>query len=179
MRVAMALVLGGWLLGTLMVAGVATQNFFIIDRILRSSANPALQHPTFRQKLSGLAPGEAREILRYLASELNRFYFYVWGWLELAFGGFLLAGAVWGLHDRRLVVGFAVMLCLVLVSNFYLIPHLVEVGRSLDFVPRDPAPPELALFGRLHAAYSGLDLARLAVGVWMAVVLMRLGPGPD
>ena len=173
MRAAMGLVLGGWLLGTLMVAVVATQNFFMVDRLLRSPTS-ALQ-----QKIGGLPPGEARELLRHLASELNRFYFSVWGWMELVLVGLLLAGAVWGFQDRRLMAGFAVMLCLVLISNFYLVPRLVEVGRSLDFVPREPAPVALALFGRLHAAYSGLDLVRLVVGVWMAVVLMRLGPGPD
>ena len=47
------------------------------------------------------------------------------------------------------------------------------VGRALDFVPREPAPPALPAFGRLHAAYTLLDLAKLLVGVWMAVALVR------
>jgi len=167
MRIWMSLLLGGWLLGTLLVAGVAAENFFMIDRLLHSSA-----HPSFESAVAALPSGEARAMLRYLSSELNRYYFEVWGWMQLGLALPLLAGA-FKLRQRKLVIGFSLMLPLVAVMIFYLTPQIVSIGRSLDFVPREPPPPGLAAFGRLHAAYSFLDLALLLAGGWMAVGLIR------
>lgn len=168
MRAVTALLLGGWLLGTLLLAGVAAENFFRIDRLLISSP-----HPAFQKDVTQLPPGEARTMLRYLSSELNRFYFRVWGWVEVFLGIVLLAMAAGGLKRRQLVLGFSLMLAMAAFSVFSLTPRLVEVGRTLDFVPREPAPPALALFGRLHAAYTLLDLGKLLVGVWMAITIVR------
>jgi len=171
MRTVMALLLGAWLLGTLLVAGVAAENFFLIDRLLHSSS-----HPVFQKDVTQLSPEEARQMLRYLSSELNRYYFQVWGGVEAVLGMALWALAVWGLKQRKFVIGFSVMLAAVGVLVLYITPQIVEVGRSLDFVPRDPPPPALARFGLLHAAYTLVDLGKLLVGVWMAVALVRLRP---
>jgi hypothetical protein len=43
----------------------------------------------------------------------------------------------------------------------------------LDFVPRDPPPPQLGRFGMLHGAYSALDLIKLLIGIWLTVRLVR------
>jgi len=171
MRTVMALLLGAWLLGTLLVAGVAAENFFLIDRLLNSPS-----HPVFQKDVAQLSPEEARPMLRYLSSELNRYYFQVWGWIEAALGVALWALAVWGLKQRKVIIGFSMMLAAVAVMTFYITPEIVEVGRSLDFVPRQPPPPALARFGLLHAAYTLVDLGKLLVGVWMAVALVRLRP---
>jgi hypothetical protein len=164
----MALLLGSWLLGTILVAGMAAENFWMIDRLVGSDG-----HPSFHEKVVALPPGEAREMLRYLSSELNRFWFQIWGWAEACFAVALLAMAT-RLKHRKLLSGFALMLAAVALTNFYLTPRIIEVGRALDFVPREPPPPSLAEFGRLHAAYSILDLAKLLVGFWMAIALLRL-----
>ena len=169
MREVAALLLGGWLLGTLLVAGVATGNFLLVDRILRASG-PA----QFQKDVQTLSPEEARLFLRHLSSELNRFYFRWWGWIEMLLGGTLLAVAALSLRDRTLTFGLALMTLVALVMVFYITPEIIRVGRGLDFVPRQPPPPDLALFGRLHAAYSILDLSKLLVGIWMAVRLVRL-----
>ena len=44
---------------------------------------------------------------------------------------------------------------------------LVSRGRSLDFVPRDPAPQGMQRFWVLHAAYTSLEMIKLLVGVWV------------
>ena len=113
-------------------------------------------------------------MMRYLVSELNRFYFGVGGWIELILGVLVLALAVVGLRQRKFILGFSLMLAVVTLMDFYITPRITQVGRSLDFVPRQPAPPGMAEFGILHAAYSLLDLAKLLVGIWMAVALVRL-----
>ncbi|MEK7735069.1 MAG: hypothetical protein AAB329_06470, partial [Pseudomonadota bacterium] len=42
-----------------------------------------------------------------------------------------------------------------------------EIGRGLDFVSREPPPPDLGRFGALHAAYSVLDVLKLLLGIWL------------
>ena len=155
------------------MGAVAAENFFQIDRLLDSTSQRS-----FQNDVALLPPGEARAMLRYLASELNRFYFYVWGWVQLVLGAACFAIAALKLKQKKLVIGFSLMLAVVSVMAFYMTPEIIEVGRNLDFVPREPPLPGMAAFGRLHAAYSILDLVKLLTGVWMAVVLVRLPKEP-
>jgi hypothetical protein len=131
-KTVLALVLGVWLAGTLFLGGVATENFFTIDRLLSSPRS----HASFQRDVAQMPPGEARILLRYLSSELNRLYFEVWGWIELglAISAVLLASV--GCKQRRFKIGFTIMLAIAALMAFYLTPQITEVGRSLDFVPR-------------------------------------------
>jgi hypothetical protein len=74
------------------------------------------------------------------------------------------------------LTGLGILLAITIAMAFYLTPQIIAVGRPLDFVPREPAPPALVQFGRLHAAYSILDLGKLLIGIWMAVIFVRSGP---
>ena len=159
-------------MGTLLLAGVAAENFFRIDQLLNSPS-----HPSFQNDVARRPPGEARTMLRYLASELNRSYFRAWGWVQLVLGTACLSLAAMGLKQRKFTVGFSLMLASAAVMVFYITPQIVDVGRSLDFVPRQPPPPGIAAFGRLHAAYTILDIGKLLVGVWMAVALVHMRRG--
>jgi hypothetical protein len=56
-------------------------------------------------------------------------------------------------------------------------PRITALGRALDFVPRNPVPPDaapmMAEFWRLHAVYTGSDLILLALGVVLAWQIAR------
>ncbi len=67
-RVALVL-MGAWLAGTVCASVVATENFYTIDRLLAGSPNAA-----FATAVQRLGPPQARDLLRYLSSELNRLY---------------------------------------------------------------------------------------------------------
>ncbi len=166
----MLLILGGWLVGTVLVGAMAAENFWIIDRLLHLPS-PSLQHD-----VAQLPQGEGRVMLRHLASELNRFWFETWGWIEMGLAVVLLAMAFRALPKPSVLLGLGIMLAIAVAMAFYLTPQIIAVGRPLDFVPREPAPPGLAEFGRLHAAYSILDLGKLLIGIWMAVAVVRSGP---
>lgn len=172
MRTSMAFLLGGWLVGIVLIAFVAAENFFVVDRLLASPASTEYR-AEFQNRLTPLAPGDARVALRYLSSELNRFYFRVWGGAEIILGGVLLALAAKRGKDRKITIGVGMMLALSLLMTFYLTPQLVEIGRGLDFVSRDAPPPQLGRFGALHGAYSALDLLKLLLGIWLTVRLVR------
>jgi len=155
-------VMGAWLMGTICTSIVATQNFYTIDRLLAARANPA-----FASAIDRLGSPEGRDLLRYLSSELNRLYFTMWNVAQLALG----ALAFW-LVDRRARRGVAAMLVILAAMLAYLTPAIVSLGRSLDFVPRDPAPPGMQRFWILHATYTSLEMIKLLIGAvvtyWVA-----------
>jgi hypothetical protein len=61
------------------------------------------------------------------------------------------------------------MLAVVLILAFVVTPQIIALGRSLDFVPRNPPSPEMGRFGMLHGAYTGLDGLKLVAGLTMLV----------
>lgn len=66
-----------------------------------------------------------------------------------------------------------VMLAIVAVMLVWLTPAIVSLGRSLDFVPRDPAPPGMRRFWVLHAAYTSLEMIKLAIGIVVSALIAR------
>lgn len=162
--------LGLWVMGTVWVSVVATQNFFTIDRLL---AGPS--HEQFAAFVEAAGRETARPVLRYLSSELNRLFFTWWNVAQLGIGSATL-WLVWRLPDaRRLKLALGAMLLVVVVLAVGLTPPIVAVGRSLDFVPRDPLPPAMATFGLLHAAYTTLELLKGGAAILAAAWLMRRG----
>ena len=163
-----AVLLGIWLAGTLLEWFIATQNFATVDRVL--SADPEVlmeqSRPLNRDRL--------RVLYRHLASELNRFYFRAWGWAQMVLAIALFACLAGMRTQDRLtwmLVGF--MLVLVGTLQFLVTPRMVALGRSLDFLPREPVPPEMGRFWRLHATFTGLDTVKLILGMVALIRWMR------
>jgi hypothetical protein len=159
--------MGAWLAGNVMVAVVAAENFYTVDRLLAGSTNRA-----FASEVARLGQTETRDLLRYLSSELNRRYFKLWNAMQVAIGLLVLwligrgpsVAARWG------VLG---MLGLVALTIVWLTPEIISVGRSLDFVPRTPPPPALHRFWTLHSVYTFSEGCKLVVGVLVAVRIGR------
>ena len=78
-------ILGAWIAGSICMSVVATENFYTIDRLLASRANP-----TFAAAVDRLGAAEARDLLRYLSSELNRLYFQLWNGAQIVLGALAL-----------------------------------------------------------------------------------------
>ena len=160
--------LGLWVMGTVCVSVVATQNFYTIDRLL-ADAPP----PRFDEVVEQVGDDVARNFLRYLSSELNRLFFQYWNYAQFLIGGV----AIWlvlGLPDgARLKWPLGVMLAILVVLTFVVTPPIISIGRGLDFVPRDPPPASLATFGILHGAYTSLEMIKAAIGLWVGYRLSR------
>ena len=136
-------VIGMWLMGSICMSVVATENFYTVDRLLAAPSNAA-----FMGMVQKLGPSPSRELLRYLSSELNRLYFQMWNVAQVVLGVL----ALWLLAGRgakatgsasKVIVAMLAVAVLMLV---YLTPAIVSLGRELDFVPRDPAPPGMSRF---------------------------------
>jgi len=157
-------ILSAWLTLTPLMWFAATESFSTADRVLRAA------NPQFTEATKGLAEGQARVALRHLASEINRTYFWGYGLAQAVLGGVLLL-LIW--HETpRDSLGFGVvctMLGLVVILTLIVTPMIISLGRSIDFVPRNPPPPVMPRFWALHGAFTGLDGVKFLAGLGLLV----------
>jgi hypothetical protein len=161
-------VLSAWLTGTLCVSVVATQNFYTVDRLLAARATPG-----FNTVVDRAGQPQSRDFLRYLSSELNRLYFQMWNGVQV-----LLAWvAIWLVSGQRRstrwLVGAMVVSTMAVAA---MTPSIVSLGRSLDFVPRDPPPPGMSRFWLLHGGYTSLEMLKLALGAIATIQIAQATP---
>lgn len=160
-------VLGVWVGWTLFMWFAATRSFQTVEEVLKS---PPAQ---FSSDVHGLEPRQTREILRYLASEINRTYFRAYGWGQLALGAVLLFLVAWKTPRNGLNVAVAaVMLFIVVLLALGVMPQIIALGRNIDFLPRTPPPPGYQRFWKLHMMFTGLDGAKLLGGIFLLVRLI-------
>lgn len=166
-----------WLMGTVCVAIVATQNFYTIDRLLDGSPNEAF-HIAVKTLDSVETPGHpvARDLLRYLSAELNRMYFQYWNIAQMAVGILTLWFVTKIRGVDRAKWSIVAMLGISLFVMVVLTPPIVNVGRTLDFVPRESPPlavvSALRTFGLLHVTYTMFTLMNLILGV-LAIIWIQ------
>jgi hypothetical protein len=169
-RVVLAAVVGAWLGLTAAAFFVAPASFSTVAR-LRAGDRVFAPLP---EPERGLA-------FRYVASELNRTVFsaYVSAQMALAATATLLA-----LASRRsaalgapatVALGLALFLSCVELA---LTPRIVELGRAIDFLPRDPLPEDARVFATLHAVYVGADVVKAGALVGLIAALARSGSAP-
>src|SRR5207247_4464573 len=103
-------------------------------------------HPAFGAAVDKLGYDGTRDLLRYLSSELNRLYFRYWNLAQLAVGILALWFVVKLPVGGRPKWGIVSMLAIALFLTFLITPSILSVGRSIDFVPRDPLPAGLRTF---------------------------------
>lgn len=155
-----AFLAGCWILGSLFMMFVATQNFQAVDRVLAApdeSAAPLIQT---------LGTGNSRVLLRQLVADENAFYFESWELAEIVLGlllaGFLLFGC-----RQQVLAGLAVaMVALAAFQHFRVTPEMIAMARSLE-----PASSG-ADFGRLHALYGILEIVKLGLAVGIAAAII-------
>jgi hypothetical protein len=162
--------MGAWLAGNVMVAVVATENFYTVDRLLAGSTNRV-----FAAEVARVGHSEIRDLLRYLSSELNRRYFRLWNFAQLTIGLVVLWLIAPGPSISTARLGVLGMVGVVAVAAMWLTPEIISVGRSLDFVPREPLPSSLQRFWVLHGVYTFLEVCKLVVGFSVAVSIARSG----
>src|ERR1700693_4511429 len=134
-------ILGLWVGITLFMWFAAATSFSTVDRVLQSQ-NPELANIT-----KPLSPAETREVLRHLASETNRTFFGTYNWAQMLLGALLLFLLLrQSPRDATALALAGTMLVVVLILSFIVTPQIVTLGRSLDFVPRIPPPPEMGRF---------------------------------
>ena len=160
--------LGAWLLGSVFMTFVATQNFETVDRVLKSPAVEA------EKMIQALGSNNARQLLRYLAGEENRFVFENWELAQLVLVAVLTGFLLFGVKNRMLAAFAGAVLILTLFEHFKVTPELAWLGRSIDFLPSKAESLARDQFWRLHAVYGVIELAKLALGIIVAGFLFAM-----
>jgi hypothetical protein len=157
-------ILGAWIISTLCMWFAATRSFSTVERVLRRA------EPQFLEITKPLGEGPTRVVLRYMAAEINRTLFWGYGALQLGLGAILLL-LVWRQAPRRaLDIGVvAAMLVLSVVLTVVVTPMITSLGRSIDFLPRNPPPPVMPRFWALHGSFTGLDGVKLLAGIGLLI----------
>ncbi len=157
-------ILAAWTMMNLCMWFAATGSFGTVRRLLEGPS------PQLAETARALTPTQTRYVLRHTASEINRTYFRAYGWAQIALGVLLLAlVASQTPRDKTALVVVGAMVLIVIPLTFYVTPEIIELGRRIDFVPRDPAPPEMSRFGMLHGAFTVLDGMKLVAGLGLLV----------
>jgi hypothetical protein len=161
------LILGAWLGAAAMMSLVATQNFRTVDRILLSP------HPAASQDLKTLGRDSSRMLLRWEASEQNRWLFEVWETAQVALGIAVFFILLFGSTETKYSLALSLlMLVVVILQRFLVTPMMTGLGRLIDFVPPGTRSPERIKFGVLHMGYLGMEATKLLLGLLLVIKLM-------
>lgn len=152
--------MGAWIMSTLCMWFAATRSFATVESVIKRA------DPPFVEITKPLGETSTRVVLRHMASEINRSLFWGYGAVQIGLGAILFLLVMRQNPRRALDSGLiAAMLVLAVILTVVLTPLIVAVGRSIDFLPRNPAPPEMARFWMLHGAFTSLDGLKLLAGV--------------
>jgi hypothetical protein len=169
-QVLAAAILGAWIMSTLCMWFAATRSFSTVESVLKRA------QPQFMETTKPLGEGPTHMVLRYMASEINRTLFWGYGALQIVLGAILLL-LVWRQTPRHVVeIGVVTaMLALSVILTPVITPMLVSIGRSIDFLPRNPPPPVMSRFWALHRSFTGLDGVKLFAGIALLIRWMFRG----
>ena len=161
-------VLGIWLGGSVILGTMVGYNFSGISDLFER--NPKLQqHAGFT--VDDIA-AKKTSLLWAHSSELNRVYFEAWNRVQLVLGALSVVLALLGSARRLPIVLLVLATTLVAVTQWTVQPMIVELGRQLDFLPRDPAPPVLEAFQHYHGAYFLAESVRFGLVCIAALLLI-------
>ena len=165
------LVLGIWLGGSVVLGAVVAYNFSGFDDLF--ARNPRLQEH------AGFAPEDTdakkSSLLWVHSSELNRVFFEFWNRTQIGLGALALVLAALGRAGRLALALLAVATVLVAFIHWVFEPQIVELGRQLDFMPRNPRPPMLDEFQRIHGLYFATESLRFGLVLSSAMLLIFKG----
>jgi hypothetical protein len=169
-----ALLLGAWLGGGILTDVAVTQNFNTIDSFLQTPGNIAAS-----AELNKIGRDQERLLLRRNAGEENTWIFINWERIEVVIGGLLFLVLLFGGTPQKLLLGLCLgMVAIVAVQHFFLVSPIADLGRRVDYLPA--TDPESVKFWRLHAVYSGLEIAKTLLGFAFAARLtFKWKPDPE
>jgi hypothetical protein len=154
--------LGLWLAGGLFMAWVATQSFHEVDRLLSHTDPTAIVH---YQPLGD----DARPLMRFQASEFNRYLFRSWENVQLAFGlAFLVLLILFWTRENKLVLGgVLLLLALTAAERLVLSPAITTLGRAIDFAAATSNVRERNQFWIAHTVYAAVEVTK-----WLIALLL-------
>ena len=157
-------ILGAWIASTLCMWFAATRSFATVESVRKRA------EPQFVEITKPLGEAPTRVVLRYMASEINRTLFWGYGAVQIGFGALLFLLVLRQSPRHTLDIGLvATMLTLSIILTLVITPMVTSVGRSIDFLPRNPPPAVMPRFWMLQGAFTSLDGIKLLAGIGLLV----------
>jgi hypothetical protein len=154
-----------WLGASVFADFAVTRNFATVDRFLTSPGSSGIAN-----EIERIGPDRLRPILRRNAGEENNTIFEDWESAEFGIAAVLIGSLFLGGRPTPSVLSLVgIMLAIVAVQRFYLSPQVTDLGRQIaDLSPKDPLNQR---FWTFHGIYSGVEMAKLLLGIATAVYL--------
>ena len=157
-------ILGAWIASTLCMWFAATRSFATVERVMKGA------QPQFVETTKPLGQASTRVVVRYMASEINRTLFRGYGALQIGLAALLFLLVLRQNPRHTLDISLvAIMLALSVILTLVITPMVTLVGRSIDFLPRNPPPPVMPRFWMLHGSFTGLDGVKLLAGIGLLI----------
>src|SRR3954454_9381951 len=102
-----ALLLGLWMGGALMMAWFGVRSFSTVNRIMNES------NPAFVIQTRPLGQANTRSVLRYSVAEQNRFLFQNWEYLQLMLGIGFFSYLLFGTLEGKFSLGLALLMIVI------------------------------------------------------------------
>lgn len=162
------LLLGAWLGCSLFMGAVAILSF-------RSARTLLEEAPPQMRVLAQRAGGDEAmtHILRYEVAEQNRQLFEIWEMFQIVMGLFLFGFLLFGTAEGKMPLAICLAMVVVVAAMHWLVtPHIVGLGRELDFQSPDSSPLIRSQLQARHAVYSALELVKLLLGAVLGALLV-------
>lgn len=149
---------------------VATHNITSMDETMK------LTDRQFQREVKDVGFDRVKTLLRFEAAELNRHYFYYWGWAQLLLAMLVLVILFDATSGNKFTMVTMVAILLVLVLQHFLVqPAVLELGRGLDFAAADQMLEERRAFRTYHTYFSALEVIKLGLVIVLGVRMMLHG----
>jgi hypothetical protein len=158
---------GSWMLAILIFGFISTQNMGNVDRILASPPGPVAKD------IEDLGTDITRMLMRYQATELNRFLAETWGVAQIGLGAAVLSAVLFTAHRSKfLIYATCVMILIALFQVAYIRPSMNALGRSFDFLPLSAATRERDSYQSYSTMYTVAEVIKLIVGLLLSSRLL-------
>lgn len=162
--------MGGWLFLSISMAYVAGSTFV------------SLKPTTLRNANEVFAPLDAKsarpQALRYVVSELNRRFFRHYGVFQSILGTIVLL-LTFLTKNKKATILILGAFCLALLFHFHLIPNATELGREIDFTPREPVSEARASFDSIHRMSTTCESVKMLLILVASIMIMRSPKGQN
>jgi hypothetical protein len=151
------------MLAILIFGFVTSQNMSNVDRILNSPPGPVAKD------IDDLGVDITRLLLRYQATELNRFLAETWGVAQIGLGAAILSAMLFTAHRSKfLIYATCVMILIAIFQVAYIRPSMNALGRSFDFLPVTAALKDRESYQSYAVMYTVAEVIKLIIGLLLS-----------
>ena len=165
-----ALVLGGWLAGSLLMLAFTDRNTSVVDELIRTPAKQSIG------TMSKLPEAELRMLMNHHGETVNGWIRRSWEITQLVLGVVLLLSLFFSAGGKR----YTMILCLMMTAtaafqHWFLTPKVDQLTQATVFAQPDKLVVQRDRLRSMQTGYTTTEALKLGVGVLLAWGLLKRG----